>query len=179
MCNIHLDSKLFQSLACAAGLLISATGAEAVDRKTLPGHACQPISNSAAFIVSGIALLNPSSGAGSNTFVCPFPRDIPIASPLPTQIIGGAVYVVDNHPSLAVTCSMRSYTKTGAVFAAPVIRSSSGAAAGAQLLSFAGMPGAVEGAYDFSCSIPPTTSDGKRSGIFTYSITENDDYHPN
>lgn len=151
---------------------VSLSAMSAEDGKTFPGALCQP--------ETGVqSVLRDSTGSMFNTstaaqaWTCPVVRDV-----MGDEIEGAVITVVDRNVAAGdpnVSCTLYSRTPIGGLVASE-FHSTAGGPGTVTLLYAPGNPnlaGAQEGYYYFRCSIPGTYL-GRRSGIVSYRVVEND-----
>lgn len=154
-------------------LSVLATGgpAAALDGKTLPGSACEPLNQSAPYaedIFGGI--FNPST-TQTLTVNCPVVRDT-IGGNSSNGIDVAVVKVFDQNllTSRDVSCNLTSRSSTGQVVEVN-FRSTTGASSSVQTLTFTDLASQSGGFYNLSCSIPPKNGTAQ-SGIIMYEVDE-------
>ena len=157
----------------AAGIAVIACTTAAIaseDDKLYAGAACQPSADTDQIsrTVSG-GLFN-ASGL-TQFWTCPVIRDNNASG----SIEFARITAVDNNASLNFSCTLYSRTSTGALHDSQ-IGSSTTAPTGTRSITFgAGDANAVNvvasGYAYFRCSVPGAV--GLRSGILTYTVTEN------
>lgn len=82
------------------------------------------------------------------------------------------VWVVDQHPSEAVTCYLRKLSSTSAGISGMWVQASSqGSSAVPQKLAFASINPLLSSYLNVDCKLPPAFS-GQRSAIVAYQLTE-------
>jgi hypothetical protein len=139
------------------------------DIKVYPGALCQSETNAQSIVRNARGVMF-NAGTDPQTWICPIVRD------RPDSIEDATIVVRDNNgdPNADVSCTLFSRTPTG-----QLVASEAQGSAGAELAALeygAGdpnidsMPG--DGHYYFRCTIPGT-SQGLRSGVVSYRVTEN------
>ena len=156
-------------------MVAASVPAVAVDGKTLPGAACQPISNTQVFTRDNTGVLFNTSSA-AQTVICPVVRDTIALDPI-NGIITASVVVIDNNNAAGdpkVTCALESRNINGASVETFVDNSVPGASPVPQILNdYANLTSSEAGYYYFRCSIPGV-HETRRSGIVMYRVYEDD-----
>ena len=116
------------------------------------------------------SVVNASSTSDLNV-VCPLPRNLPNGG-----ISGSStVTFLDRHPTLNVSCDLRAetFSSTGALNETSSLVNSSGIPNGSQVVASrsVGNSDSSDKYFYFFCNIP-RTSNGAKSGIISFQITE-------
>jgi hypothetical protein len=164
-----MNSKL-STLLIALPLLASAyqPAHAAINGKTLPGAACQPLTKDAVFSVNSFGVLLNTSTTAFLTVICPVVRDT-IGS---NGISSAQIMAIDNHTTLGVSCTLDSRSTTTGLFSSRTANSAAGTNPSPQALSYPGLPSSFGGYYMFRCTIPPQQTGA--SGIVMYRVDENE-----
>ena len=154
----------------AAALLVSAYPAVAADAKFHPGAMCQTANKDQVIFRNEQGRMYNSTNATQQTWICPVVRDVSNA----TGIASATVVVEDRNPGVGSTfdvrCTLSSRTEEGVQIASQAQETEG--APGLATLNYVGVGSAANGYYYFVCSIP-AMSGLNRSGIISYSVTEN------
>ena len=171
--------KMKQMMIGAAFPMLAALSlpALAVDGKTLPGAACQPVNNAQVFSVSSGGVLFNTSNA-PQAVVCPVVRDTIAADPV-NGIIAARVYVIDNNNAPGdprVVCALESRAVNTGVVETFTDQSVAGASPLVQVLdNYVNLSASESGYYYFRCSIPAQlviAGIPRASGIVMYRVDE-------
>ena len=161
----YIISMILLVLTC---IFVQPTFAE--DAKTLSGSACKPLDSNAEVIIDLWGRMYNDSTSPQD-WSCIFPRDVMAAAT--EGIAYGNVKFIDNNPTASGWCYLLSepstgYTGHGAYRETTVAQASSSPVT----LSYPSLYAYSWGFYHYWCKIPGKYGT-QRSGIVSYSITEN------
>ncbi|HMJ09885.1 MAG TPA: hypothetical protein VK524_00695 [Polyangiaceae bacterium] len=126
-----------------------------------PGHMC--LTQQSSMIRTGSKYENIDETARLNV-ACPVVR-----TTIPGGVaFGSRVFVVDQHATSDVSCTLSAKGADGTTFAFDT-QTSSGSSAAVQILDFNSLIGVVDGHYTLWCSVPDVHL-GARSSIVSYLI---------
>lgn len=154
----------FLRLSTLVSLSVVASTAHATtDSKTYPGAMCMEQNLTSITLDSSGRAMNTDSA--TMTWVCPIVREW-----MSGYIYSATVYVLDQHYSDNVSCTLYSRT-TGGSKTDYVSASSSGSSSAATSLSYSTVAASTNGYYHLLCTVPGTYS-GNTSGVVSYLIKE-------
>ena len=147
-----------------------AQSAFSADMKAFPATMCITkgsfVSNGLNYLTRG-AVFNASSST-TQSVICPVVRDQPTAPYIFIKVV-----VVDNHPSLNISCEVHANSRSGDTSNKTAVLSTTGASSSAKILTFAPIAEHDYGSYTIACTIPPVDPlAGNASGIGSYLISE-------
>lgn len=164
-----MNSKLHMLLIALPLLASAYQPAHAIDGKTLPGAACQPLNKDSLFFISSTGVLFNTSTTTFLTVICPVVRDT-IAS---NGISSAQIRAIDNNTTFGVSCTLDSRNASAGLTSSRTANSAAGTNPSPQTLSYFGLSSSSGGYYMFRCTIPPQQTAGT-SGIVMYRVDENE-----